>query len=229
VIPEAEDMGKSLWDNFEEIHPSLVDALVTACNEFDKQLRSVFGVVDSQQELRSTPSIHPYNMWIGNPEFYFEWIMILRPVLAKLDELREHLPKNGYQARWAGFIAERLFTVYINRCRRVNRWTFVERPVIYFEDHKQIELNIAEFNLSAARETLNNTLIERDVAINERDVAINERDVAINERDVAINERDVAINERDVAIKNLLIIEHSKAWRATKPIRKTVSLLKRLQ
>jgi hypothetical protein len=44
------------------------------------------------------------------------------------------LPNDGFQSRWSGFISERLFTVYINLCKKSNRWDFVERPVIFFED-----------------------------------------------------------------------------------------------
>jgi hypothetical protein len=214
VIPIAEDLGITLWENFEEWHSPLVRALVIACDEFDKQLIDRIGVVDSQNHLRSTQQIYPYNMWIGSREFYFEWLELLRPVLAKLDSIRSELPDDGYQSRWAGFIAERLFTVYVDSCRVVNRWSFTERPVIFFEDKVQTTLDNTRFELKAALDFSSKIFIERDIAI--------------EQRDIAIEQRDIAIEQRDIAIEQLFEIRSSKAWSITKPFRKLVSFIKNI-
>ena len=168
VIPVAKDLGKTLWENFEEWHSPLVSAMIIACAEFDKQIVDVTGIVDSQKHLRSTQRIYPYNMWIGGTEFYFEWVKLLRPVLAKLDSLRSELPDEGYQSRWAGFITERLFTVYIDACRVVNRWSFTERPVIFFEDKEQL----LRLELDQALDFSSKIFIQKDIAIEQRDIAI---------------------------------------------------------
>ena len=207
VIPVAEDLGKTLWENFEEWHSPLVSALVIACDEFDKHLVDLLGVVDSQKHLRSTQQIYPYNMWIGSRGFYYEWLELLRPVLAKLDSISNELPNEGYQSRWAGFITERLFTVYVDNCRVTNRWRFTERPVIFFEDKVQKSLDNTRFELNTALDFSSKIFIERDIAI---------------------EQRDIAIEQRDIAIEQLFAIQRSKAWSITKPFRKLVSFMKHI-
>jgi len=155
VIPIPETFKVSAYEQFVISVPPLERALNVACLAFDESVKEIFGVVDSKSQLENTPNLYPWNMWIGNPEFYSEWVALLFPVLKALDNISDSLPNDGYNFRWSGFISERLFTVYINLCRSTNRWNFVERPVIFFEDA---------------------TVAERDNALTERDNALTERD-----------------------------------------------------
>ena len=164
VIPKPLEFNTSVYEHFITHHLPLEQALDVACLAFNESVRDVFGVIDSKSDLKNTQYLYPWNMWIGNPEFYNEWLTLLFPVLRALDDISDLLPSDGIQHRWSGFISERLFTVFIIHCRRANRWNFVERPVIFFED---------------------SVVVERDTAIVERDTAIVERDAAIVERDAA--------------------------------------------
>jgi hypothetical protein len=162
VIPFPMDVRPSVYDHFISSHPPLEEAFDTACSTFNENVRSTFGIIDSKLKLKNTSSLYAWNMWIGSPEFYNEWVSLLLPVLKVLDEMSPSLPNDGYQYRWGGFISERLFTVYINLCRETNRWNFVERPVIFFDD---------------------TILTERDTILTERDTILTERDTILTERD----------------------------------------------
>jgi hypothetical protein len=164
VIPKPMELNSSMYEHFIACHAPLEQALDVACLAFDESVKHLFGIIDSKSDLKSSKYIYPWNMWIGSLDFYDEWVSLLFPVLKALDDISDSLPKEGFQSRWSGFISERLFTVYINYCRGTNRWNFVERPVIFFED------------IAAA---------ERDIAAAERDIAAAERDIAAAERDVA--------------------------------------------
>jgi hypothetical protein len=164
VIPKPMELDASLYEHFIECHAPLEQALNLACLAFDESMKDIFGVIDSKSDLKNTQYIYPWNMWIGSPDFYDEWVSVLLPVLKVLDNISESLPKVGFQSRWSGFISERLFTVYINRCRDANRWNFVERPVIFFEDSAVAERNSA--------------VAERNSAVAERNSAVAERDLA---------------------------------------------------
>ena len=158
VIPIPLALGTSLYDHFLTWHASLERALDVACLAFDESVKEKLGIIDSKSDLKNTKDLYAWNMWIGNPDFYNEWVELLFPVLKALDDISGSLPNEGIQSRWSGFVSERLFTVYINHCRSTNRWNFVERPVILFED---------------------SAVIERDSAVIERDSAVIERDSAV--------------------------------------------------
>jgi hypothetical protein len=187
VIPKPLKLDLNLLAHFIECVPLLENAIYEACLVFDASVHDIFGIIDSKSELENTQYIYPWNMWIGSPDFYSEWVALLFPVLKALDNISDSLPNDGYQSRWSGFISERLFTVYINLCRGTNRWNFVERPVIFFED----------------------------AAVAERDSAVAERDSAVAERDSAVAERDSAVAERDSAVLGLERVFKSKSWTAT--------------
>ena len=147
VIPFAWDQNRNLLLDFNLRHSILEDALRIACLEFDIQVSKIFGDVDSITELASLNRIYPCNMWIGNEEFYAEWTSILHPVLKKIESGSLRLPDAGYQSRWAGFISERLFTVYINLCRQTGKWNFVERPILLFIENEITGSNYSEISM----------------------------------------------------------------------------------
>ena len=147
VIPLAWDQNRNLLLDFNLRHSMLEDALRIACLEFDIQTSKIFGDVDSITELASISRIYPCNMWIGNEEFYKEWTAILHPVLKKIESGSLRLPDTGYQSRWAGFISERLFTVYVNLCRQTGKWNFVERPMLLFVENEITGPNYSEISM----------------------------------------------------------------------------------
>jgi len=168
VIPKPLDVNSSVLAHFIEWHAPLENALDEACLVFNASVQNIFGIIDSKSELENTQYLYAWNMWIGSPDFYDEWVTLLLPVLKALDDMSSSLPNDGYQFRWSGFISERLFSVYINLCKKTNRWNFVERPVIFFEDSAVAERD--------------NVLAERDNVLAERDSAIAERDSVLKSK-----------------------------------------------
>ena len=153
VIPKPMSFESSVYDNFILGHAPLERALDVACLAFNESVKDIFGVVDSKSDLENTQHLYPWNMWIGSPDFYNEWVSLLLPVIKALDEILASLPHHGYQNRWSGFISERLFSVYIDLCRSANRWDFVERPVIFFEDIAFAERDIAVTEIEVMRKS----------------------------------------------------------------------------
>ena len=174
VVPFPMDVRPSVYDHFISSHLPLEEAFDLACSAFDASVKEIFGIIDSKLTLKNTSNLYAWNMWIGSPGFYNEWVSLLLPVLKVLDEMSPSLPNNGYQYRWSGFISERLFTVYINLCQETNRWNFVERPVIFFYD----------------------------TILNERDTVIAERDTILTERDTILTERDTVIANLESILKS---------------------------
>jgi hypothetical protein len=139
VIPLAWDQNRNLLQDFTLRHSILQDALKIACSEFDIHASKIFGEANSISVLSSTNKIYPCNMWIGNEDFYREWTSLIYPVLKKIETSSLVLPTKGYQARWAGFITERLFTVYINLCQHAGKWNFTERPILLFVENSNTQ------------------------------------------------------------------------------------------
>lgn len=147
VIPVAWNQNRSLLLDFSLRHSVLRDALEIACSEFDIQASKIFTEADSMAVLNSISKIYPCNMWIGNKEFYREWTSLIHPVLKKIESSTLTLPTAGYQARWAGFITERLFTVYIILSQNAGRWNFIERPIILFVENDKIQNDYLDLSL----------------------------------------------------------------------------------
>jgi hypothetical protein len=168
VVPKPMALANSVYDHFIDSHAPLERALEVACLAFNASVENIFGIVDSKSDLKNTQQLYAWNMWIGNSDFYNEWVALLFPALKALDDISGSLPSDGYQYRWGGFISERLFTVYINLCRNTNRWNFVERPVIFFDD----------------------------IAATERDIAATERDIAATERDNVVLELERVLRSK---------------------------------
>jgi hypothetical protein len=141
VIPIAWDQDRNLLLDFSFRHSILQDALEIACSEFDTQAAKNFGEINSKNMLAATNKIYPCNMWIGSEEFYREWASLILPVIKKIESDCLTLPTTGYQSRWAGFITERLFTVYINLCQQRLKWNLIERPMLMFVEDYEMQSN----------------------------------------------------------------------------------------
>ena len=69
--------------------------------------------MDSAKRVFECNILFPFNMFIGSRRFiddYCEWLF---GILFKVEQLIEESDWNVYQQRYAGFLAERLFTLYI--------------------------------------------------------------------------------------------------------------------
>ena len=67
------------------------------------------------REVFSDNGLIPYNMFIADKKIcddYCEWLF---PMLEKLEAETAGQERDSYQGRYPGFLAERLFTLYIKR------------------------------------------------------------------------------------------------------------------
>ncbi len=72
--------------------------------------------------------MHCFNMFIGSKKFLINYCEWLFPILTELENTVK-LSEYPYQRRLFGFMAERLFNLYIKR----NNFATVEYPVVFFE------------------------------------------------------------------------------------------------
>lgn len=69
--------------------------------------------IHAMEEVWDSYKLHLYNMFICKKplfNYYMEWVM---PILWSLEEKKAHLNRTTYQSRAMGFIAERLFNVWV--------------------------------------------------------------------------------------------------------------------
>lgn len=63
--------------------------------------------------FRQSNKIYPYNMFISERQFLNEYCEWLFPLLKYIENNAMHVQRDKYQKRFIGFLAERLFTLYI--------------------------------------------------------------------------------------------------------------------
>lgn len=78
--------------------------------------------------FESATTMHCFNMFIGNRKFLIEYCEWLFPILNELEHT-VRFSEYPYQRRVIGFMAERLFNLYISR----NEISTVSFPVLFFE------------------------------------------------------------------------------------------------
>jgi hypothetical protein len=178
VIPKKWEFSESAYDQFLVFHPSLEELLLFSLKEFDKVLMPIFGPISSLQLLQQSNYLYPCNMFIGSREFSLEWRSILSSLVSNIESYAE-VYEGTLEDRWGGFIAERLFSVYITICQETMRWSFIERPMVLFDGSDELT---------------------------------QQRDELTQQRDELTQQRDELLN--------------STIWKATKPIRWIVNLIK---
>lgn len=95
------------------------------CKEFDL----LVGGVDSEDHLKSTNHFYSRNMFIAPINFAADWWVISRRLADFLDSRQ---PKD-VDPRWAAYILERLFSVYVDKTRSIKQGTFIANPIVFFK------------------------------------------------------------------------------------------------
>lgn len=99
----------SLWEQFAAWHPQ------SWMESVDKAIATVSTAAPSFEEyLRSTTALRPFNMFLGSRDRLRDYGAFLWPVLDEFQRRVPDLPTSGYQARYAGFLAERLHGYWLD-------------------------------------------------------------------------------------------------------------------
>jgi hypothetical protein len=205
VIPVKWEFTESVLEQFVSCHPKLEELFLFTLNEFDKLLFSDFGAFSSLAFTQEKTFLYPCNMFIGPREFYSEWHTILTALIPKIEERAEKFD-GQLGERWGGYIAERLFSIYITLCQVSNRWTFIEKAVVVFDG-------------------LDELTQQRDELTQQRDELTQQRDELTQQRDELTQQRDELTQQRDELTQQLSRILLSKSWMLTSPFRKIVAVL----
>jgi hypothetical protein len=167
LIPKKWEFEISAYEQFLTCHPNLQELMDLSLTEFDKVLLPIFGQVSSLNSLRERNYLYPLNMFVGSLDFYLEWHSLLRIIVPSIEEIASNF-QGELGERWGGYIAERLFSVYLTLCQENNRWTFIEKPVVVFDGPDEL-------------------IQQRDELIQQRDELIQQRDELIQQRDTFVN------------------------------------------
>ena len=200
VVPAPETFAITVFAHFKKLHFDSLVGLEIACAEFNRRVGSRFGNINSLQSLKETKKLHPYNMFLGPHDFYREWLEILIPILSILDENRDLFPIEGYQSRWAGFIVERIFSIYIDFCKQEGKWRILERPIYFLQN--ELDYYQTQEALEATQEALEAT----QEALEATQEALEATQEAL---EATLNESREQIN----------VIHQSMSWKLSKPIR----------
>lgn len=87
---------ESDWNN-------MIKVLVDKYPEYYNTAKNVF----------NSNKLYPYNMFIGTKEFVDDYCKWLFSILFELENICSNTKRDKYQKRYIGFLAERLFTLYI--------------------------------------------------------------------------------------------------------------------
>jgi hypothetical protein len=163
VIPKKWEFAENVFNQFLECHPSLEELMLFTLKEFDEVLFPFFGEVSTLELMQRDNFLHPLNMFLGSHRFYLEWRSILSSVTPNI-EIHAEKFDGLLQERWGGFIAERLFSIYITLCRETNRWIFIEKSVVVFDGPDELtqqrdELTQQRDELTQQRDALLNSTI----------------------------------------------------------------------
>ena len=125
IVPNPINLGShSIFSQFESIHPNLVSIFENTCKIFDKNS----GFDDSFLWFKNNNLLTPCNMFIAKKQIVEDWCWKLFPTLFEVQN-NISVKLEGYDLRWAGFISERLFSLYIENF--VNKNNIKRYPILF--------------------------------------------------------------------------------------------------
>ena len=112
ILPKSYFYRISLEDEYEKFHipgdwENMKKILCDIYPEYKEAALQVFG----QNELI------PYNMFIAKKQTFDDYCKWLFPILERIEQKNKDFNRDIYQNRYIGFLAERLFTLYVKKNR----------------------------------------------------------------------------------------------------------------
>lgn len=99
---------------------------------------------ETSKSIFSNNVIYRFNMFICNKELFDNYCEWLFPILSKIAEMTKYKERDNYQKRYIGFMAERLFTLYVlhNKLKIFEIDILFEEKRVRYEKIKNIVNNI---------------------------------------------------------------------------------------
>jgi len=127
VVAKAEQMEQTLKQNYCEWHMGddyrTLESIIMQTQP--SEIRRVFQSVFERGNI-----LHPYNMFLMLWEDFDMYCSWLFPILAQVERAIDISSYTAYQKRIYGFMAERLFNVWL----RANNKQIIEKPVMFITD-----------------------------------------------------------------------------------------------
>jgi hypothetical protein len=118
---------KSLEGQFLRFHPEYGDLFLKVAKIFIRNLERSLGVVIFRP-LRSR-SFTPWNMFHGPREFATRYSELIKETFLEADLGSYVAPMDSKDQRWAGFICERLFSIYVETIELHGLWPVERVPM----------------------------------------------------------------------------------------------------
>ncbi|MEI6406012.1 MAG: DUF4422 domain-containing protein [Actinomycetes bacterium] len=121
----------TLYEQFSIMHAPLMDVFLFGCETFDRK----FGIGPNEQStidfMKQANRGFFWNSFISHRRFYDEWRTLLYSIYLEVQVMVPIIPVVEEQERWAGYLAERLFTRFVYLMIDRRRWQFIERPMVF--------------------------------------------------------------------------------------------------
>ena len=132
IIPKALHLSNwTLYSHFSDMHPTLLTAFIFACQTCDEKYGIASGQQSTLEFMQSCNRGFFWNSFISPRKFYDDWCALLYSVFQEMQPLVPSIPIVEGQERWAGYVAERLFTRYVYLMIDQNYWQFTERSMVF--------------------------------------------------------------------------------------------------
>ncbi|MEE1251336.1 MAG: DUF4422 domain-containing protein [Lachnospiraceae bacterium] len=110
ILPKSYLYRISLEEEYKKFHiPEDWDKMRKIILEEYPEYQDAFGEVFGENELI------PYNMFIAKKQVCDTYCKWLFPILEKIEQENTNQERDDYQSRYIGFLAERLFTLYVKK------------------------------------------------------------------------------------------------------------------
>jgi hypothetical protein len=118
----------SVWDQFQQNHPDLLQILELACAKYDALCEQPPGT--SKFRLQKLTGYYPRNIFLTDSSFMQDWMKTSFEIATHLDSKSKNFPND----RWGGFVLERIFTLFVIDFHASSNVSLKEFQQIYFVD-----------------------------------------------------------------------------------------------
>lgn len=131
IVPSLSVFPCSIYEQYASVHYE--KDLLLACEEIIRQHQNYKETIEA---VLNGNQYYSCNMFISRKEILNEYASFLFPILFSLEEKIPYLKYSNYNQRVFGFLAERIFNIYL----RKNKFSLYEYPIKETLSEKKLEL-----------------------------------------------------------------------------------------